>query len=121
MNIKTIAKQWLVEHEHYEDEPMFQDDLESLVNLINSVLETDARGGYIGEEPEYDPKFGDDKLCLCGHPYYRHFDTYDHMAPIGCKYCHKWYDNTYGDNNCAGFKLAKEHEEECLCEFCIGS
>jgi len=36
----------------------------------------------------FDPKFGDTKLCLCGHPYYRHFDTYDDMSPVGCKYCH---------------------------------
>ena len=24
---------------------------------------------------KYDPEFGDDKLCKCGHVYYRHFDT----------------------------------------------
>lgn len=36
----------------------------------------------------YDPKFGDDRLCLCGHSYYRHFDTYEEMMPVGCKYCH---------------------------------
>jgi hypothetical protein len=36
----------------------------------------------------YDRMFGDLKLCLCGHPYYRHFDTYEDMSPIGCKYCH---------------------------------
>ena len=36
----------------------------------------------------YDPKFGDEKLCMCGHPYYRHFDTYEEMSPVGCKYCH---------------------------------
>jgi len=30
----------------------------------------------------FDPKFGDTKLCLCGHPYYRHFDTYDDMSPV---------------------------------------
>lgn len=36
----------------------------------------------------YDEKYGDDKLCKCGHPYYRHFDTYtENMEPIGCKYC----------------------------------
>jgi hypothetical protein len=35
----------------------------------------------------YDPKFGDDRACQCGHIYYRHFDTYDDMYPIGCKYC----------------------------------
>ena len=42
----------------------------------------------------YDPVFGDDTLCLCGHPYYRHFDTYEGMHPVGCKYC-----------ICSGFKL----------------
>jgi hypothetical protein len=91
---------------------MFQDDLGSLVELINSVLETADRGGYIGSEPEYDSEFGDDRLCLCGHPYYRHFDTYDNMSPVGCKYC-------YG-GDCPGFKLASEHNKDCLCEFCIG-
>lgn len=36
---------------------------------------------------KYNPNFGDDKMCGCGHPYYRHFDTYEDMAPVGCKYC----------------------------------
>lgn len=35
----------------------------------------------------YDPNAGDDRLCQCGHPYFRHFDTYEEMAPVGCKYC----------------------------------
>lgn len=26
-------------------------------------------------------------MCRCGHPYYRHFDTYEAMRPVGCKYC----------------------------------
>ena len=37
--------------------------------------------------PAFDPNFGDQKLCVCGHPYFRHFDTYDDMYPVGCKYC----------------------------------
>ncbi len=37
--------------------------------------------------PDYDPSFGDEKVCVCGHAYYRHFDTYDGMYPVGCKYC----------------------------------
>ena len=37
---------------------------------------------------EYNPDYGDNKLCKCGHPYYRHFDSYEGMAPVGCKYCH---------------------------------
>lgn len=35
----------------------------------------------------YNDEFGDDKVCACGHVYYRHFDSYDDMFPIGCKYC----------------------------------
>lgn len=35
----------------------------------------------------YNPKYGDDKVCICGHFYYRHFDTYDNMYNCGCKYC----------------------------------
>jgi hypothetical protein len=36
---------------------------------------------------KYNPKFGNDKICECGHPYHRHFDSYDRMSNIGCKYC----------------------------------
>lgn len=39
------------------------------------------------ELPKYDKTFGDEKDCACGHPYYRHFDTYEGMYPVGCKYC----------------------------------
>ncbi len=35
----------------------------------------------------YDQAFGDDNLCECSHTYYRHFDSYDDMASVGCKYC----------------------------------
>lgn len=35
----------------------------------------------------YNPNYGDSKVCSCGHPYYRHFDTYEQMEAVGCKYC----------------------------------
>jgi hypothetical protein len=38
-------------------------------------------------EIKYNKNYGDDRLCKCGHTYYRHFDTYDNMEVIGCKYC----------------------------------
>ena len=38
-------------------------------------------------EPAYNPNYGNDRICACGHPYYRHFDTYNEMEPVGCKYC----------------------------------
>lgn len=38
-------------------------------------------------EREFNPKYGIDRVCKCGHPYYRHFDTYDDFSSVGCKYC----------------------------------
>ena len=40
------------------------------------------------EKRLYNKDYGDDRICVCGHPYYRHFDTYEDMATAGCKYCH---------------------------------
>lgn len=59
---------------------------------------------------QYDPNYGDNKECLCGHPYYRHFDTYEDMSPIGCKYCHQDDDKHIYDHSCPGFK-AKDGDE----------
>lgn len=36
---------------------------------------------------QYNREYGDDRLCICGHSYYRHFDSYEQMEAIGCKYC----------------------------------
>ena len=36
---------------------------------------------------KYNPNYGDDRICQCGHTYYRHFDSYEDMEPVGCKYC----------------------------------
>ena len=44
----------------------------------------------------YNPDYGDDRVCECGHDYYRHFDSYDDMDNVGCKYC-----------RCREFKEAK--------------
>lgn len=38
-------------------------------------------------EKIYNPNYGYDRVCVCGHAYYRHFDTYDDMRNVGCKYC----------------------------------
>ena len=42
---------------------------------------------YKVRERKYDPNYGDNRMCVCGHPYYRHFDSYENMEPVGCKYC----------------------------------
>ena len=36
---------------------------------------------------KYNPEYGDDRICVCGHPYHRHFDSYEDMRAVGCKYC----------------------------------
>ena len=54
--------------------------------IIRDLLKRVPVYGYA----PYDPKYGDDRMCKCGHPYYRHFDTYDNMAPVGCKYCNHY-------------------------------
>jgi len=46
----------------------------------------------------YNPNYGDDRICKCGHAYYRHFDSYDYNNPCGCKYC-ECYQFEEGDNN----------------------
>jgi hypothetical protein len=35
----------------------------------------------------WNPRYKQDAICKCGHAYYRHFDTYEDMYPVGCKYC----------------------------------
>ena len=49
---------------------------------------------------KYNPKFGDNKVCGCGHPYYRHFDSYENMEACGCKYCRcrTWHEGTNADD-----------------------
>jgi len=38
-------------------------------------------------EYSWNPDYPADDVCICSHPYYRHFDTYENMSPVGCKYC----------------------------------
>lgn len=60
---------------------------------VLNLLEKHKEGPYIvGKvetiiEKKYNPNYGDDRICKCGHPYYRHFDSYDDEYYIGCKYC----------------------------------
>ena len=59
---------------------------------LNDEWETLTNEPYIMEarlivERVYNPQYGDQRMCECGHPYYRHFDSYDNNEPVGCKYC----------------------------------
>ena len=56
-------------------------------NVVNCVERPYLEVVTVETEKKYNPNFGDDKKCKCGHSYYRHFDSYEQMEAIGCKYC----------------------------------
>lgn len=39
------------------------------------------------EERKFNPNYGSDRICKCGHRYYRHFDWMEDNIACGCKYC----------------------------------
>lgn len=68
---------------------MFQEVLAQFVidyGLTNDFIEY-AKEWVRNPSIVYDPLYGDNKLCICGHAYDRHFDSHDNMFPLGCKYC----------------------------------
>lgn len=89
MNLESLAKRFLNDHGINESGRLYSSYLEDLVSLLEEVA---YHEGAISSEPEYDPSFGDNRKCQCGHTYYRHFDTYDNMSAVGCKYCSSWED-----------------------------
>ncbi len=93
--------------------------MKKLVDAYESGVCIDNSGPYICSyvitiDSEYNPNYGDDKVCKCGYSYYRHFDSqrrslYEDMDSIGCKYC-----------GCNHFELAiEEIREEKLNELGI--
>lgn len=44
----------------------------------------------VDTEKKYNPNYDKgeiQKVCKCGHTYDRHFDSYEEMEAVGCKYC----------------------------------
>ena len=62
----------------YEKEKIFKDESVEQPYLEEATVRITQR---------YNPNYGDDRECKCGHAYYRHFDSYEDMDAIGCKYC----------------------------------
>lgn len=58
---------------------------------------------------EYNPNYGDDRICECGHEYHRHFDSYEDMYACGCKYCN-CYEFTEKTNDEIFETLIKEKD-----------
>lgn len=50
---------------------------ESSLKLVDNSAEPYLEVVTIEETRKYNPNYGDDRVCKCGHPYYRHFDSYD--------------------------------------------
>jgi len=38
-------------------------------------------------ERSWNPLYDPDAICICGDTYVRHFDPYNKMEAVGCKYC----------------------------------
>lgn len=69
---------------------MKPEDRDEILKVLVGAIRAGSRAaiGYIrGQAGAYSKSIGDDTLCICGHPYHRHFDSYDDMKPVGCKYC----------------------------------
>lgn len=52
------------------------------------------------QKKKYNPNYGNNRMCVCGHAYYRHFDPWEDMEAVGCKYC-----------GCEEFREAESEEE----------
>ena len=89
----------LINH-YYEDTTVYvaYQELETDIEYKERIerekyyREMKEQSPYICEEvirtiKKYNPEYGDDRICRCGHQYYRHFDTYEDMYACGCKYC----------------------------------
>lgn len=72
------------------------------LNALHSTENVPYTTSYVlSKLSKYNKTYGDDKVCTCGHAYYRHFDTYENMLPAGCKYC----------PSCHSFTLAEEKKK----------
>ena len=53
------------------------------------IIETETK---IIETYKYNPNYGDGRICVCGHEYYKHFHPYEDMQTvkmraINCRHC----------------------------------
>lgn len=70
---------------------------------FNTSFLVKRNGSYLLEkkveikfERKWNPNYSQHKICKCGHPYHRHFDSYEDMRAVGCKHCDCW---TFEDMN----------------------
>lgn len=63
------------------------DHVEELYRRLSAADQPYLVSIQITAKRRYNPHYGDERECMCGHPYYRHFDSYEDNAAVGCKYC----------------------------------
>lgn len=61
------------------------------VSLNSEITSPYLEGLVFSKENEWNPNYNQNEECECGDPYYRHFDTYEKMEAVGCKYCECYY------------------------------
>lgn len=100
---------------HLSHHTVVETEGNSYEEALEKAIEQTGQGAQLGF---FDDDAGYDRTCVCGHPYHRHFDSYDNMYPCGCKYCY--------DPRCETFKwmssgqLLAKHAE-LLDEFGVDS
>lgn len=61
---------------------------ERLREIIDTLLKTvDVYNDPYNPDLYWDEWTGEERECVCGHTYDRHFDGYDMNEHVGCKYC----------------------------------
>jgi len=68
-------------------EALRQKQLDNIDYLLQKEPEPYIEAKRVIKTRKFNPDYGDGRVCKCGHDYYRHFDTYEDMEPVGCKYC----------------------------------
>ena len=75
-NIKEIIRSGSVET-----------DFLTKITIALGMMEKELKKEKPYVNGKYNPKYGNNRICRCGHTYERHFDFYDDAEPVGCKYC----------------------------------
>ena len=75
---------------------------------INSpyLIELDANFNVIHT---FNENYDSSKICICGHPCYRHFDPYEDNCPVGCKYCNCYEFTPFATEHLCGVTKILEH------------
>lgn len=88
-----VICKWDKSKEDFDEFVKIIEELQDRSTIINLAFHfIDNEPPYLEETEikkiaKYNPDYGDNRSCECGHAYHRHFDSYEHMYPCGCKYC----------------------------------